>query len=328
MTKDELLIHAYGSGLLMKWHWFRFHFEQHLRGRSHPFSESILRACLDCEPHIPGFAGGMINALGEISGKEKDLQHYEQLLQRLAELLVIRQVVTYPWQGQVRFRWEPTAADSKKNPELVVEGGEFPIGVEVKAPGLLEHREWRATNPTQLLSRVMSKEAIAELPDADKGITYPRDNPVKDFLISAEAKFAPFHRENPKFRGVLVIVWDDHINEPLTALIHPHSGLLTSKSFFKEPDGQPKKFPSMNAVILVRHLDQFMLAAGDEELVDDCRDALEYGRDGDFPPKMIIGNPFAERVPMEVVECFQAYTPSPEMGAEAIPGDLTWWMRV
>ncbi len=43
---------------------------------------------------------------------------------------------------------------------------------------------------------------------------------------------------------------------------------------------------------------------------------------------MIIGNPFAERVPMEVVECLQAYTPSPMMGAEYIPGDLVWWMTV
>ena len=27
MTEDELFIHAYGSDIFKKWHWFRFHFE-------------------------------------------------------------------------------------------------------------------------------------------------------------------------------------------------------------------------------------------------------------------------------------------------------------
>jgi hypothetical protein len=59
----------------------------------------------------------------------------------LAELLVIRQVVTYAWTFEAKFRWEPTAAGSKKNSELLVEGGELPIGIEVKAPSLLDHQE-------------------------------------------------------------------------------------------------------------------------------------------------------------------------------------------
>ncbi len=159
-------------------------------------------------------------------------------------------------------------------------------------------------------------------------MTLPRDNPVKDFLVSDEAKFSPFRIADPEFRSVLVIVWDDHVNEPITALIHPGTGLLTSNSFFKGPDGRPRTFPSVDAVVVVRHLHNFMLIASDREPEDECREALDYGREGGFPPKVIIGNPFAERVPMEVVECLQAYTPSPMMGAEYIPGDLVWWMTV
>ena len=46
MTEDDLFIHAYGSDIFKKWHWFRFHFKQHLRGGSHPFARSIVQACL------------------------------------------------------------------------------------------------------------------------------------------------------------------------------------------------------------------------------------------------------------------------------------------
>jgi hypothetical protein len=326
MTEDDLFIHAYGFDIFKKWHWFRFHFEQHLRGGSHPFARSIVQACLSCECHLPGFAARMIDAIAALAGREKDHKQYEQLLQRLAELLVIRQVVTYPWPFTPRFRWEPTPAGSKKSPELLVEGGPCPFGIEVKAPSLLEHIALREKNSTQVPSRSMPREQIDKLPGVEQGVTLPRDNPVKDFLISAEAKFAPFRRANPEFRGVLVIVWDDFIYEPISSLIHPECGLLTRKSFATGPGGQPLTFPSVDAVVLIRHLHQFQQAAGDKPLVDQCREALDYGRDGDFPPKAIIGNPFAGSVPMVVVKCLQAYTPSPEMGAEYLPSDLVWWM--
>ncbi len=121
MTDQELLIHAYGSDIFKKWHWYKFHFSSTFAVVTW-FTESIVRACLDCDRHIPGIATGMIDELAAISGKEKGRQHYEQLLQRLAELLVIRQVVTHPWTFEAKFLWEPTAAGSKKNPELLVEG--------------------------------------------------------------------------------------------------------------------------------------------------------------------------------------------------------------
>jgi hypothetical protein len=261
VNEKELLIHIYESDIFKKWHWYKWHFEQLLRGRGKLFAQSIVRACLDCECHIPGIAKGMIDELAAISGRENDRRHYEQLLQRLAELLVIRQVVNHPWTFSPQFQWEPTAAGSKKNPELLVVSKNFSIGIEVKAPGLLDHQEKRTKNPTQLLSRVISKEELANLPNAEEGITLPRDNPVKDFLISAEAKFAPFRQADSKFCSVLVIVWDDHINEPITALLHPHAGLLSSNSFWKDSDGRPVKFPSVDAVILVRHLHQLQNAA-------------------------------------------------------------------
>jgi hypothetical protein len=44
MTEEDVLIHAYGSDIFKKWHWFCYHFERHMRGGSHPFAHSIVRA--------------------------------------------------------------------------------------------------------------------------------------------------------------------------------------------------------------------------------------------------------------------------------------------
>jgi len=326
MTEDDLYRHIYDSAIFKRWHWFRYHFELRLRGWVHPFADSIVRACLDCERRIPGFARAMMDALAAIGGGEKDRRQYEQLMQRLAELLVIRQAVTYPWDFRATFRWEPTAPGSKKNPELIIEGGPCPLGLEVKAPSLLDHIQQRVSNPTQLPSRVFNKQQIDQLPDIGAGWTKPRDNPLKDFLISSEAKFAPFKASDVAFRGLLIVVWDDFVYEPISSLIHPKSGLFTENSFAKDASGQPLRFPSVDAVILVRHFHQFVNAAGDRPLIDQCRGALDYGRDGDFPPKAIIGNPCGSLIPMEFVEAFQAYPPSPEMGAEYVPSDLIWWI--
>ena len=130
-----------------------------------------------CEEYIPGFAKGMVDALASISGKEKYEPHYEQLLQKLAELHVIRQIVTYEWPFPVSFQWEPTPkGNSKKNPEIIVAGNDYQIGVEVKAPSLLNHIRQRLSNPTQIPARAFSKEAIEKFPRAEEGITFPRDN--------------------------------------------------------------------------------------------------------------------------------------------------------
>ena len=58
MTRNDILALILDSDIFRKWHWFRFHFDHHLYGETHPFSESIIRACLDCEPHLPGFSAG------------------------------------------------------------------------------------------------------------------------------------------------------------------------------------------------------------------------------------------------------------------------------
>lgn len=325
MTAEELLSHIYGSDIFKKWHWFNYHFKICRNGGSHPFAWSIVRACIECEQYLPGFSRSMVDAIASISGREKDRRQYEQLLQRLAELLIIRHVVRHPWPFAAKFRYEPTAGVSKMNPELVVEGGPFAFGIEVKAPSLLDHIDKRSQNPTQLPSRA-PRDFRSAMPNASQGVTLPRDNPVKDFLSSSDAKFSAFKSVDPAFRSVLVIVWDDFIYEPISSLLHEQSGIFTPNSFAKDAHGVPLAFTNVDGVILVRHLHQFINASADRPLIDSCCDALEYGRDGEFPPKAFVANPNGKGLPEYVVQCMQAYTPSPEMGAEYIPSDVVWWV--
>jgi hypothetical protein len=325
MDLFELHLYLFDSDFFNRWHWFSYHFAQPFQ---HPLSNSVLRACLDCEKHIPGFTKKMIDVLASISGKEKYEPHYEQLLQRLAELHVIQQVVNFDWSMESSFRWEPTPkSGGKKNPEIIVQDNDYQIGIEVKAPSLFSHIRLRSSNALQFPARVFPKHIIEKFSGASEGVTFPRDNPIKDFLISAEGKFAPFKKENENFSSILVIVWDDFVYEPISSLIHPDCGLFTANSFAQDANGEPLKFPSVDGVVIIRHLHQLLRATRDEPLIFPCRHPLDYGQDEDFPMKAFIANPHGAAVPEVVLRCLQAYPPSLDIGAEYAAQDWIFWFK-
>lgn len=326
MTKDELIEVALRSDILGRWHFFGYHFRHYLCNIERPLAGSIVDACLDCDRVIPGFAETMIhNHLATISGREMHWPHYEQLFQRLAELLVIRQLVTWDWPSAPTFAYEPTASKTRANPELAISIGDTTIGIEVKAPSLLEHQKRRGTNPIQVTARMDDLPAMLDQAYPGRAVTWPRDNPVKDFLISADRKFVPFKRDDPSFVGLLVVVWDDFINEPISALLAPSSGLFPPNSFVKDSAGQPVQFSGVDGVVLIRHLHQFKAAAAGQPPVDLCRHALDYGRPGEFPFKAYVADPHGTAVPAVVLNCLQAEPQEGIMGAEYRAGDLVWW---
>jgi hypothetical protein len=325
VTQDELYERIFASPMFERWHWFGYHFEKKLRGESEPFAESIVEACLACEAVMPGYAARMIDALTAIGGRNRDRRDYQQLLQVLAELLVVRQLATYPWPYPVKFACDPTPLAGSKNPELTIETPTNLIGVEVKAPALLEHEQLRASREVQAPSRRLSLEELEKLAGGREELTLPRDNPLKDFLISAEAKFEPFTDEHENFVGALVIVWDDHVYEPITALEHPASGLFTPNSFALDDQRQPLTFPSVDGVVLIRHLHQFVNAAGGRPMVDSIQHALDYGRAGEFPPKPYVASPDGVGLPAELLDALQAIDYRKLPGAEHSISDLVFW---
>ena len=327
MNRADICVLFLKSDIFQRWHWFRYHFSTlSVPGREHPLAASVIDALVVCDRAMPGYAERFVTTLASIGGREKFEPQYEQLLQLLAELHIVHQVVSFRWPGSASFSAEPTAGGSKKNPEITVENCGTVYGIEVKSPALLEHVRKRGTNRTQIPARVFTPDMVMSLSGAGEGVTLPRDNPVKDFLQSANAKFASFKVENSSFVGVLVIVWDDFIYEPISSVVHEASGLFTPNSFCKDELGRPMTFTHVDGVIVTRHLHQLRRATRDEPLVDDCRHPLDYGEDGKFPFKVFIANPHGNTVPEIILECLQAHVLSPEMGAAYAPTDLVWWI--
>lgn len=259
------------------WHWFQYHFSFL---PPHPLACSILDACADCELCIEGLGFRFIDEIASIQGKEKHLPHYDQLLQKLAELFVLRQLLGLAWPQGTVFEHEPAVTAKGKRPELRVVTPERAYLFEVKAPSLLKHAEARNRNPVQTPGRALPQSLLEQLADGG-GLTLPRDNPVKDFLIDADKKFGQFKAVSAH-TSILVIVWDDHVYEPITVLTHKECGLLTPNSYFKDGAGTVVQFLNTDAVILLRHLNYIQNAAADRPLGDRAH-ALDFGTVDDLP---------------------------------------------
>lgn len=314
-TRDDLYARVF-AGISTHWHWFGYHFERKLRGQPEPLAEAIIDACFEIESAMPGFGHRTIDRLVALSGVEKHEPHYEQLMQLLAEVHVIRQLVRHQWSQPASFALEPVAAGSAKNPEVTVAVGGDVYGVEVKSPLLLEYGRNRGQLPAQLPARSGYLDEFAAAAGGKDQVLLPRDNPVKDFLLSADEKFAGFKAQDPNFTGALVIVWDDFIQEPLTSLVHPQAGLFTANSFATDATGTPLPFANIDGVILIRHLHQLRRAAGEQPLADGLTGALDYGNRNDFPPKVYVPNPAAVGLPEPLLDALQGQLWNTLPGAE------------
>lgn len=322
MERKEIIEKILQSDLNRKWHWFSYHFKYYEKGLEHPFAKSIVDYIYNIS-QINNDAGiDLINKLTSISGKEKDLGHYEQLMQVLAEILIINQAFTYPWSDLLDFEYEPVTAGSNKNPEFNIITNSKTIGIEVKSPSILKYQTERQSRGLQLTSRNIFRDVL------EKGeTTLPRDNPIKDFLLSANSKFKEFKEKNPDYISVLYIVWDDFINEPISALLAKPHGLFESDSFAKDKSGEIIKFQYVDFVMISRHRLQFQQTAGEVIFPDEIEHPLDYGKKEIFPFKVIIKNPYSTANDFdELVDCFQVYEPSSLMGAEYNPGDIIMWM--
>lgn len=286
------------------------------RGVPLPFTIGLLRAVEVVEAASPGYAVEMFDRIGAVSGKGE--QQYESILEILAEIYVTAGLVEKAdHQGdKLLFAHEP-GPKGKKNPEFEVCISGHWCAVEVKAPRLIQHGRFRSANSWQIGVR-LPKEATASM-DA----TLPRDNPVKDFLVSAEAKFQVYEGHRPNAFRILIIVWDDFCNEPIAALVSPVSGLLTPQSFSRKDDA-PVVYPHVDGVVVVRYQHQIIRATRCEPLIDGAAEPLRYHHDG-FPPKAFIEVPSGRKVPPEVLEALNATPLAACFGAEYSPVELIMW---
>lgn len=328
MNRDEIILSFLKSDMFRKWHWFSYHFAFYCRGLEHPFAKSIVDALVNIDQAVPGFAFAMSGKISSVSGREKHQPHYEQLIQICAELYVMNRVISF-FEGQkFDVTHEPTTKGSAKNPEFIIRYNDTIFGVEVKAPSLINHMNIRYNNPAQVSTRVPGFLDKIKESYGGSNVTLPRDNPMKDFLLSANEKFKGFKLENPEFISLLVVIWDDFIYEPISALVGEPAGLFLPASFAKDENGEPLSFDNLDAVILDRHLINIIKATRDEPLHDKKLHAMDYGKMDEFPYKVIIPSPCSRiEVPEVINRCFQVYPPSPELGAEYMASDFIMWQH-
>lgn len=333
-------MHALESKILTDWHWYYDSFswyeidELRQNGIEHSFAKSIIDACLLCEEKssISGFK--FIDRISELSGKEKYLGHYEQLLQQLSELFVFQRLLSLSWPSPPIFEWEPGANQGKKNPELLIHIRNFDIAYEVKAPSLLQHSEEHRNKKIQISDRAQGLKEIAEILVGENNLSLPKDNTLKDFLISANNKFNAIKTPNRKLYGLLVVLWDDFIYEPISALISQNSGLFTKNSFLNSNSCKDTKFSNVDGVIIIRHLRQFMLACAEEHvptmrpLLYGCQHAMDFDYGETDSPKVFIQNPNGKIVPEEVYSTLGAIPWSPDLPTAYHPQEIIFWFKV
>ena len=198
MERTDIIKLLADSNMFRKWHWLSYHFNHLIAGRTQPLSEAVVNTCLQCERQMPGFAKEFIDRIANVGGRENHTPDCEQILQQLSELHIITQAIRWDWPDGTIFEHEPTTADSQKNPEIRIITSNIELGIEVKTPAIFAHWEERSKNPIQFASRFAPRELIKAIA-GENPATLPRDNPIKDFLISAEEKFAPFVSKNSDF---------------------------------------------------------------------------------------------------------------------------------
>lgn len=314
----DLAIAVHGQA----WHWFAYHLHTL---PPHPFVCSIIEACIDCEEKLLGLGATLVTNLAKIGGIEKHEPHYDQLLQKLAEILILRQLLALPWPDGTTFAHEPAVHAGGRRPELKVDAPDQIYLFEVKAPSLLAHQRQRAQNGLQAPARMFDRAMLDRLAD-DQGLTLPRDNPLKDFLTDTEAKFEGFKAVQPII-GVLIIVWDDFIYEPITVLTQAQCGLLTDASYHRTEADEPVRYPSIDAVIAVRHLTYFKRAAGEAPLLERAH-AFDFGDEGALP-NVFMPVPGGQRIPKFIKEGLRALPlddPIIERAAEYRPVEMVFWI--
>ena len=307
-------------------HLFNYHFNPYnLRINKNPFSNSIILNCFHIEKRLEGYSKKFIKKIA--SFKEKNLEHYDQLLQFSAELIVISHLAESLGDEWI-FEEEPIANGSKKNPEISVSNGEITLLVEVKSPRFHEFQKTRTQTGVQLPSRIndfqeMAKSVYGENP------SLPRDNIIKDFLISADTKFKNFKLEDKNILSVLVSVWDDYIYEPISSLKNDFTGLLTEQSYYKDKNQKAVKFQNIDNIVLLRNMTEVVKCTmHDINPTSGLSHPLDYGKKGIALPKSLftVNSHNKEDFILELFECTRQV--HLEHFADYKAQDLIMWMKI
>ncbi|QDV35676.1 hypothetical protein [Tautonia plasticadhaerens] len=302
-------------------HMFCYFSANAAKGNIKPFVFGLIQALGTIEDASPEYAFSMIDRMASMPGAGE--KQYEALLQILCEIYVTAGAVEAAdrtGDGKILFAHEP-GQKGKKNPEFESCANEVWYAVEVKTPELIAYSRQRQSKSYQFTARV---PVTTDFRDSIE-TTNPRDNPVKDFLISANEKLQAYAQFRSDAFRILTLVWDDFCQEPIAALLNPLSGLFTDRSFCKAKDGKPTTFPFVDAVEICRCQHQIIRSTREESMIDGELLPFVYHHQG-YPPKVLIDNPIGRRIPDILLAPLNVERLSPVMGAEYHPTDYIIWL--
>lgn len=279
------------------WHWLKYLYNL-------PWIDNNLWAfahlCVRAERRLPSLGVRYINQLAHLGGRKQDERNYEKMLQLFAEVFAINRILLMPWSDGATLYYEPKGTYGRRPEFRVVDQGNA-YNFEVKSPSLLTHQRKRAKASTQLPVRSTEEFSIS-IKRLSPDVLFPRDNPIKDFLVDADAKFSGFPRGSGT--NILIIVWDDFIYEPIGSLMSDFSGLLTDNSFHRL-DGKAITFDYIDAIICTRQMSVFQEALAERPLPDSRDNMFDLSRNP-FTPNVLISTPWGNSCPQFILESFGA----------------------
>ncbi|EZP68024.1 hypothetical protein BV97_05665 [Novosphingobium resinovorum] len=289
-----------------------------------PFGARLLAALAAIDARLSGAGSRFVEELADIRyvTTQDDpaawRAGFEQLVQKLGEILVARTLFEANWPDGTRFALEPTNPITGAKPEILIDTPAHQWLFEVKCPAFIDYQARRDANGRQLPVR----SPIGDVPGMRLGTTLPRDNVLKDFLESAERKFRDF--SNKPRTGLLVVLWDGHIFEATSALSHAEAGLLTDKSWHRR-DGARVAFESVEGVIILNHLEVIKVAA-QEKWRARQDDPLRIESTGQ-PPNVWCPNLGRDGLDPDLAQLFNAH-PLDEVRvtADYAPNDFVLWI--
>lgn len=301
-------------------HWLSYHFAE---DRITPFGGSLATALAACELRLAGTGDYLVRELSDIRyvSTEDDqnewLKGYEQLVQKFAEILVVRTVLEANWMPGTNFAIEPSNPVTGARPDLVVDTPDHQWLFEIKCPSFVKHQRQRAS----LGQQIPVRGPLGAAPGMRTNATLPRDNTLKDFLESADTKFRDFS-SRPR-TGILVVAWDSHVFEATSALSHDDAGLLSANSWHQE-NGERVAFDAVEGVIVLNHLETLKLAPQEQPIVR--QDPFTIGGKDQLPN---VWCPNLGRGDLDwfVSNMFDAAPVSDLVAADYTPKDFVMWLN-
>jgi hypothetical protein len=279
----------------------------------HRFIHMIAESLEQLDIAEPGYARRLVEWISTLKGNEK----IQQNLATFAEVLVAKQVVKIAdldENSKPYFYSEPKTSKNSKNPEFRSKTNSLWYAIEVKTPSLFSH----------IMERQSGFQITTHLPDRDmieiENIIKPKIQKVKDFLVKTQEKYEAYIK-TPEYKEdyrLLFIVWDDYINEPISALLSPYCGLFTPNSFHKESN-----FNLLDGVFIIRHLHQFNRVLRHNEFINEIQHAFQWANPQ--LPVAFIQNPHGRVIPKAIIEKFEGVDPRGMIVAEYKPTDLVDW---